>query len=273
VTTLRRLLVLAALVPALGVGACSYFDHAEPYRPSPYYPPADAEAVALGQQLYQRDCSFCHGREARGTPRGPDLTAGANGPALTDFVLRTGRMPTDDPDEQMRPGPPTYDEAEVAALVAYLDETFDQPGPRIPTVDPADADLTAGQRLYQEHCAACHATTGIGGAMLAREDEAEDSATVGVVIPGLHDSSSVEVAEAVRTGPGAMPRFGEGVVDDEDIDAVVAYVQYLRDPDDNGGVPIGRIGPVAEGAVGWLFGLGALLLFIRWVGTKRGDQV
>ena len=35
----------------------------------------------------------------------------------------------------------------------------------------------------------------------------------------------------------------------------------------NGGV----IGPVVEGAVGWLVGLGLLLLVIRWIGTKAGE--
>jgi ubiquinol-cytochrome c reductase cytochrome c subunit len=263
-----RAVLLVTLVPALAAGACSYFDETEPYRPPAYYRTPDAEAMALGRRLYQRDCSFCHGNEAQGTSQGPDLVTGENGPALTDFMLRTGRMPIGDPDDPTRPGDSTYDDEEVAALVGYVDEEFDQPGPDIPEVE-ATGDLAEGHDVYQEQCAACHATTGIGGAMLAQRDEAE---TAGIVIPDFAASGPTEVGEAVRTGPGAMPVFGPGVVNDDELDAVARYVEYLKDPGDRGGAPIGRIGPVAEGAVGWVLGLGILLVFIRWVGTKRGEQ-
>jgi ubiquinol-cytochrome c reductase cytochrome c subunit len=177
-------------------------------------------------------------------------------------------MPIGDPDDPTRPGDSTYDDEEVAALVGYVDEEFDQPGPDIPEVE-ATGDLAEGHDVYQEQCAACHATTGIGGAMLAQRDEAE---TAGIVIPDFAASGPTEVGEAVRTGPGAMPVFGPGVVNDDELDAVARYVEYLKDPGDRGGAPIGRIGPVAEGAVGWVLGLGILLVFIRWVGTKRGEQ-
>jgi ubiquinol-cytochrome c reductase cytochrome c subunit len=264
-----RAALLVTLIPALAAGACSYFDETEPYRPPAYYGAPDAEAMALGRRLYQRDCSFCHGNEAQGTSQGPDLVTGENGPALTDFMVRTGRMPIGDPDDVIRPADSPYGDEEIAALVGYLDEEFDQPGPDIPAVETAAGDLAEGREVYQEQCAACHATTGIGGAMLAERDEAERA---GIVIPDFAASGPTEVREAVRTGPGAMPVFGPGVVNDAELGAVVRYVEYLKQPDDRGGAPIGRIGPVAEGAVGWVLGLGILLVFIRWVGTKRGEQ-
>jgi ubiquinol-cytochrome c reductase cytochrome c subunit len=258
-----RAALLVTLLPALAAGACSYFEQPEPYRPPASYTPPDAEALALGEHLYQRDCSFCHGDQGSGTSNGPDLVTGENGPALTDFMLRTGRMPIGDPDERVRPRDTPYDDEEIAALVGYIDETFDQPGPGIPVVDAAAGALPEGRDLYQEHCAACHATTGIGGAMLAQRG----GETAGIVIPNLDSATPT-----VRTGPGAMPAFGPGVVNADGLDAIAEYVEYLQSPDDRGGAPIGRIGPVAEGAVGWVLGLGSLVLFIRWVGTKRGEQ-
>jgi ubiquinol-cytochrome c reductase cytochrome c subunit len=263
-----RVALLVTVVPALAAGACSYFEQPEPYRPQASYEPPDAEALALGEHLYQRDCSFCHGDAGGGTSNGPDLVTGENGPALTDFMLRTGRMPIGEADERVRPRDTPYDEEEIAALVGYIDETFDQPGPGIPEVDAAAGALPEGRDLYQEHCAACHATTGIGGAMLAQRG----GETAGIVIPSLDSATPTVVGEAVRTGPGAMPAFGPGVVNAEGLDAIAEYVDYLKSPDDRGGAPIGRIGPVAEGAVGWVLGLGSLVLFIRWVGTKRGEQ-
>jgi ubiquinol-cytochrome c reductase cytochrome c subunit len=264
-----RTVLLVTLLPALAVGACSYFNEPEPYRPPASYRPPDAEGLALGQRLYQRDCSFCHGDDGGGTSNGPDLVTGENGPALTDFMLRTGRMPIEDPDEEVRPGDSPYDDEEIAGLVGYIDQAFDQQGPGIPAVDVAAAELAEGRDLYQEHCAACHATTGIGGAMLAQR---ADGDMAGIVIPDLAGAHPTEVGEAVRTGPDAMPVFGPGVVDGDQLDAIARYVEYLQHPDDRGGAPIGRIGPVAEGAVGWVLGLGILVLFIRWVGTKRGAQ-
>jgi quinol---cytochrome-c reductase cytochrome c subunit len=266
---LARAAVLVTLVPTVAVGACTYFENPEPYRPSATYAKPDKDALALGRQLYQRDCAFCHGDEAGGTSRGPDLVSGTNGPALTDFMLRTGRMPIDDPDETPRPRSSPYDEDEIAALVGFIDQEFEQPGPDIPRVDPADGDLVLGQSLYEQNCAACHASTGIGGVMLT---EREEGGVSGVIIPELADSSPVDVAEAARTGPGPMPRFGPGVLDDQQLDALVRYTEYLRDPDDRGGAAIGHIGPVAEGAAGWVLGLGILVVFIRWVGTKRGER-
>jgi ubiquinol-cytochrome c reductase cytochrome c subunit len=269
----RGLTVLAvggALLAAAVAGACAYFqEEAPPYRPPAYFPEARGDQMALGGTLYRRDCSFCHGAEGQGTARGPDLVTGANGPALTDFVLRTGRMPIDDPDQPIRRRTSPYDQREIDAIVTYLHETLDQPGPIIPAVEPAEGDLAEGEALYQEHCAACHATTGIGGAMLQDDP---GGGRQGVHIPDLGQSTPVEVASAVRTGPGAMPRFGPGVIDQHELDSLVRYTEYLRDPEDRGGWPIGRVGPVVEGAVGWLLGLGALLVFARWVGTKRGEQ-
>jgi quinol---cytochrome-c reductase cytochrome c subunit len=256
-----RAALLVTLLPALAAGACSYFEQPEPYRPPASYTPPDAEALALGQRLYQRDCSFCHGDEGGGTSNGPDLVTGENGPALTDFMLRTGRMPIGEPDQRVRPRDTPYDDDEIAALVGYIDQAFDQQGPGIPAVDAAAGSLPEGRDLYQEHCAACHATTGIGGAMLTQRG----GETAGIVIP-------TELGEAVRTGPDAMPVFGPGVVNQDGLDAIARYVEYLKSPDDRGGAPIGRIGPVAEGAVGWALGLGSLVLFIRWVGTKRGER-
>jgi ubiquinol-cytochrome c reductase cytochrome c subunit len=225
-----------------------------------------------GRELYLRDCAFCHGSQARGTDNGPSLREGTNGAALTDFVLRTGRMPLDRPRAQSKPKEPVYTKKQIHAIVQYVVRAFEPPGPGIPAVHPAAGDLPAGQQLYEQNCGACHAPTGIGGAMLTQQGRNKRGGTTGVLIPGLERSDAVEIAEAIRTGPGAMPVFGPEVVSDADVNSMVRYVLYLQAPRDAGGLPAGHIGPVAEGAVGWVFGLGALIIFIRWVGTKVGEQ-
>ncbi len=273
---MRRAPVLLALVAgALAVGACSYFQgDVSPYRTPAYYEPVEGAAggapVDAGRALYQRDCAFCHGDDGRGTESGPDLTVGTNGPALVDFVLRTGRMPVEKPPEQMRPRESVYDQEQIRAIVEYVAAELRPPGPEIPHVDLGRADLGEGQHLYAEHCAACHASTGIGGAMLIHPSQG-DGKSRGIVIPDFEHSDAQAVADAVRTGPGSMPVFGPSVISEEELDSLVGYVEYLKDPTDEGGAPIGRVGPVVEGAVGWLVGLGLLVLFIRWIGTKAGE--
>lgn len=271
--TQTRLLLLVALA-TLVLGACAYLgDRVTPFRPPAYYPPPpeDLSAANLGGFLYARDCAFCHGNQGQGTERAPGLRSWPNGPALNDFMLRTGRMPISHEQEPTRHRDPVYSEDEIQAVVAFVDTQFDPPGPDIPEVDPATGDIAVGQQLYQLHCAACHATTGIGGAMLTQRGEETRGGTTGIIIPPLERSGPVEVAEAVRTGPGTMPVFGPEVMNDHELNSLLAYVAFLQTPPDPGGAGIGHIGPFAEGAVGWVAGLGSLLLFSYWIGTCIGD--
>ena len=137
---LRGLVPLAVLAAALT--SCGWTDDIDPYRP-----PAQETAEADGSKLYARDCAWCHGAGALGTPRGPSLVTGTNGPALTHFVLSTGRMPLDDPQEKMVRGPSFYGEEETLAIVEYLDDSFSQPGPDIPRIETVEP-TAVGAELY-----------------------------------------------------------------------------------------------------------------------------
>jgi ubiquinol-cytochrome c reductase cytochrome c subunit len=215
-------------------------------------PPPDAEAVGAGRELYLTACSSCHGPEGRGTDRAPSLVG--VGAASADFQLSTGRMPADVAEGQTSRKPPAYDREEIDRLVAYVASLG--PGPEIPRVDLAKADLALGGVLYANNCASCHSSAGAGGAL-----------GHAVVAPSLRKATSTQVAEAVRIGPGAMPRFGPDNLDDHQVASIARYVRYLREPDDRGGAGLGHLGPLPEGFVAWVVGLGACLVAIRWIGT------
>jgi ubiquinol-cytochrome c reductase cytochrome c subunit len=265
-----RTLVYLVAAAAVALTACGPYESV-PDRP--FRPPAEpVTGPDAGNELYSRDCGWCHGGRAQGTSRGPDLISGTNGRAFTHFMLTTGRMPIDHPRQLMTRREPVYETSEIDAIVEYV-ASFGAPGPEIPELDLETGDLGLGSALYEENCAACHSTTGVGGALT--EGSADDISGVvgrdpGFIAPTLRNSSPTEVAESILVGPGTMPVFA--TFSDDELNSLVRYVTYLQDPADEGGAPIGRIGPVAEGAVGWIIGLGALVLLLRWIGTRARRQ-
>jgi hypothetical protein len=62
-----------------------------------------------------------------------------------------------------------------------------------------------------------------------------------------------------------MPVFGPDVLSDAQLNDIATYVNYLQHPSDPGGLNLGYTGPVAEGFVALLFGVGGLILVIRWI--------
>jgi ubiquinol-cytochrome c reductase cytochrome c subunit len=224
---------------------------------APKAAPAPADAVDV-QHTWLADCAVCHGVDGSGTNRGPSLTH--IGAAAIDYQLTTGRMPlpaTAGPDVQTHRRPPKYSPPTVRQLVVYVDQLTGDRGVPIPRVDLAGANLAEGGDLFRLQCAACHAWAGDGGALLRRE------------APALHHDTPVQVAEAVRVGPGVMPAFGRAALDDPQLASVVAYVRYLAKPNDRGGEPLWHLGPMAEGAVAWTIGLGLLILATLWIGERE----
>jgi ubiquinol-cytochrome c reductase cytochrome c subunit len=252
---------IAAALLAFG-GACAYTADSGPTHRFAEFPEVNAApGPERGEALYKRDCSWCHASDGTGTARAPDILSDPQGGASTKFMLTTGRMPLDYPDEPV-----------LRRDVDYV-ETLGPSGPAPPEVDVAAGDLAEGQQLYNQDCAACHSTTGIGGALPSIESGDLPSSRVprpANVIPGLFEASPEEVVEAMQTGPGPMPVFE---FDQSQNDSIARYVAYLQSPDNRGGATIGGgIGPVAEGAVGWVAGLGVMLIVCYWLGTTRKDE-
>ncbi len=215
--------------------------------------PSPAGDVALGRSVYQERCASCHGDDAAGTVQGPDIRG--LGPAYYDFMMSTGRMPLDQPSAQLERRRPVLSPEEIHAVTDYL-VALTGPGLAIPRVDVRAGDISDGEKVYQANCAPCHGTSGNGGA-------------VGVVdAPDVHHATITQIAEAIRIGPGTMPRFDEATVDQGDLDAIVRYVVYLRNPDDRGGANLNHVGPLIEGFVAIGLGLGLIVIVTRWIGTR-----
>lgn len=210
---------------------------------------------STGELLFLRDCAVCHGRDGRGTFRGPTLED--VGTASVHFQLVTGRMPISDPGTGLMRPEPEYSPDQIEAIVEHLEPVV-AGGPEVPTPD-ATADAAKGGELYRTHCAGCHGTAGVGGALVFAREPA----------PAVTGVSPVVTAEAMLVGPGTMPVFSPEPLGEQQTDEIVAYVdQVLSEPQDRGGWALWHLGPVPEGAVGWIVGLGALLGVARWLGTR-----
>jgi quinol---cytochrome-c reductase cytochrome c subunit len=212
---------------------------------------ADPAQVAQGHSLFLQGCASCHGQDAGGTNRAPDLHG--VGARSADFYLRTGRMPLAVPGEEPLRNPPFYSEAEIEALVAYVGSLG---GPPVPHVDPAAGDLSQGERAFTIFCAGCHGKLAKGGVV------------TGAVVPGLEDATPTQVAEAVRVGPYVMPAFDERVIDQPTLDSIARYVQLTQKPDNAGGWGLGSVGPIPEGMVAFFIGLTSLLVIARLIGER-----
>jgi ubiquinol-cytochrome c reductase cytochrome c subunit len=223
------------------------------FRPAPSS--AQADLGTQGRALYEANCSTCHGLGADGTENGPSLQG--VGPASVDFMLRTGRMPLANPADQSVRGEPKFTPVEIDALIAYV-ASIAPGGEPIPTVDTSAGDLALGAEVFLNNCAGCHGAGASG-----------DSIGGGQIAPSLDPADPTEIGEAVRIGPGLMPRFGPETIDQHELDSMAAYLVWLRDHGDEGGLQLGRVGAVAEGLIAVVVGLGILILVLRLTGAKR----
>src|ERR1700733_2649117 len=139
--------------------------HAQAARgggPAAAYPQRtpDAGAVARGKAVYDVNCAFCHGEDARGGDNGPNLIRGEvvmndqNGETIGK-VLATGRLAEGMPKFE-------FTAAQVSDVSAFLPSFrvggYDASRNRPPSIVVGDAK--AGEAYFKSKCSACHSATG-----------------------------------------------------------------------------------------------------------------
>jgi ubiquinol-cytochrome c reductase cytochrome c subunit len=246
--------VLAALA-VIGVVYAGLSPRTEPAQASAT--PAAAQDVSQGKQLFNQACSSCHGANAEGTRNAPSLIG--VGAAAVHFQVSTGRMPAMTLGAQMPEKKALFNEQQTEQLAAYVASLGG--GPPIPSaeqVDPTTGDAALGGKLFRANCAQCHNYAGSGGAL-----------TGGKYAPPLTKATPTQIYEAMLTGPEAMPVFNDHIITPEQKRAVIAYVTQTRSEGNPGGNGLGRVGPVAEGLVGWIAGLGLMIVAAMWITAKK----
>jgi quinol---cytochrome-c reductase cytochrome c subunit len=214
---------------------------------------SEAAAAAAGQPLYEEHCSSCHGTQGQGTNNAPPIVG--LGPAYYDFMMSTGRMPLDFPTQAAVRRPPVLSPEEIHDITAYL-TSLAPGGIQIPYVPTERGDLAEGEQIYQLNCAPCHGVTGNGGAVGPR------------YAPNLHEATAQQIVEAIRIGPTTMPKFSHEQIPWDQAVSLAKYVLYLREPDDRGGAGMSHVGPLIEGFVAILVGLGLIVVLTRFLGER-----
>jgi ubiquinol-cytochrome c reductase cytochrome c subunit len=249
----RRLTNVAGLMVGLVLTGALYSAFA-PAQAADDSTTTESAAEAAGRQLYQNSCITCHGSNLEGVPhRGPSLIG--VGEAAVFFQVHTGRMPLVRQEADAHRKPPVFSDKEIDQLMAYVQAHGG--GPTVPSGDLRDGDLAEGGELFRLNCASCHNFVGGGGALSS-----------GKTAPSLKDADDKTIYTAMLTGPENMPVFGDNQLTPDEKRAVINYVQTIKAQADPGGAGIGRIGPVSEGLVIWVVGIGALLFGIFWMGSK-----
>jgi ubiquinol-cytochrome c reductase cytochrome c subunit len=247
----RRLANVAGLMTALVLTGALYSVFAPAQAADDT---TESAAEAAGRELYERSCITCHGENLEGVPnRGPSLIG--VGEAAVYFQVHTGRMPLARQEADAQDKPAVFSDEEIDQLMAYVQANGG--GPTLPSGDLRDGDLAAGGELFRLNCASCHNFVGEGGALSS-----------GKAAPSLEDANDLEVYTAMLTGPENMPVFGDNQLTPEEKRSIINYVQTINEQLDPGGAGVGRMGPVAEGLVIWVVGVGALMFGIFWMGSK-----
>jgi ubiquinol-cytochrome c reductase cytochrome c subunit len=213
--------------------------------------------IEEGRQIFLKGCSSCHGLNAEGGQIAPSLIG--VGAASVDFQVGTGRMPMADMNAQAMRKAPLYDAKETAALAAYVATLA--PGPEIPNDSQLnyerDGNTAQGGELFRNNCAMCHNFAGQGGAL-----------TQGKYAPTLMGIDPKYIYEALITGPQSMPVFSDKTITPAEKMSIIKWIKAAEKEPNLGGASLGRVGPVTEGLLGWVLGLGILIGVAVWLAMK-----
>jgi ubiquinol-cytochrome c reductase cytochrome c subunit len=253
---LRRLAAGCLLLAALGLVGIVYAALAPSGQAGTPAGAPSASAIAAGRQLFLVSCATCHGLDAQGGSNAPSLIG--VGAAAVDFQVGTGRMPAaTHQDAEMERKLPRFDQTEINELAAYIQSLA--PGPQIPTDlnYTKEGNIGVGGDIFRDDCAACHNAVGSGGEL-----------TYGKYAPALNAATAKQIYEAMLTGPENMPVFSDRQLTPQQKLSVIKYLLTVRNDANPGGDSLGRIGPISEGAVAWIVGLGVIIGITAWIGSR-----
>ena len=197
------------------------FANAYPPRPA-----GDPAVVARGKQVYEVNCSFCHGSDARGGDGGPNLIrsqsvlADEKGETI-EPVIREGRAAQGMPKFELT-------SAQVSEIATFLHSFrvagYDTARNRPPTIVVGKA--AAGKTFFEAKCASCHSATGDLKGVASRYPDPRTLQQRWLMSNGGRSGGEIAPASAVITLTSGQKVEGRLVRIDD-------FVVTVRDADGN----------------------------------------
>ncbi|MEO8097443.1 MAG: c-type cytochrome [Acidobacteriota bacterium] len=136
------------VIPAGGAGGAAY----------PQRPPAAADMIARGKALFEAQCGFCHGEDARGGDMGNNLIRAQvvlnddSGEKLVPVLMRGEGV------EGTLMPKFNFTDAQIADIAAFLHSfrVNGYDGSRVRPETILVGDAQAGQQFFTQRCASCH---------------------------------------------------------------------------------------------------------------------
>ena len=202
--------------------------------------PSDPHVAMGGHLFVSFACASCHGEQGKGGVS-PDVPALKEvGQTLTvaqlSSIINHGLGESANPQKPYMPvWGPVISKSQVSDLVSYVRAGL----PKVKDADPVpvprdQGDAVAGAALYvRDGCINCHGPSGLGG---VPNPLSEDK-----TIPPLSGqdfrqefNTDAKITEMIRSGSvlgkppiASMPHWG-GIIPDEDLAALVAYLKTLK---------------------------------------------
>lgn len=155
---LVRTMAVASLLITLYLPPQIEVTHGQTAQEKPVANPVtgDAATIQEGASLFRANCSPCHGLDAKGGGRGPDLSSGRWMHGSSDAeIFRTITQGV--PGTQMPAN--RFEDSETWAIIAYLRSLTPSGQAK------ASGDAAKGEQLFNRRagCATCHMVKGHGG--------------------------------------------------------------------------------------------------------------
>ena len=225
--------VVAASLAAVGLAGCGGGGNSGTNPSDPH--------VAMGGHLFVNfACASCHGEQGKGDVSSdvPALKDIGNTLTITQLssIINHGLGESANPQKPYMPvWGPVISKTQVADLVEYIHAGL----PKVKDADPVPVPrdqgaAVAGAALYvRDGCINCHGPSGLGGV--------PNPASPDKTIPPLSGqdfrkefNTDAKITEMIRSGSvlgkppiASMPHWG-GIIPDEDLAALVAYLKTLK---------------------------------------------
>jgi mono/diheme cytochrome c family protein len=202
--------------------------------------PVSEQVAAGGHDFVQFACAQCHGEQGQGdvSPDVPALTGASKEltVAQLEHIINHGLGESANPTKPYMPvWSVVISKKQVSDLVAYIRAGLPAvAGAEQPFVPTDQGEPVAGAALYGKYgCINCHGPNGLGGVPNPQSPDKTIPALSGADFFNEFNTDA-KIKEIIRTGSVlgsapivSMPHWG-GILSDDQLDALVAYIKTLK---------------------------------------------